>query len=126
MAPLVKVFAADHLLLARLSLLGEFDTVPAVLFRKRGGGASSSIESSARTVGLDGSIGVLRAVLGRELGLLKIALTAKGVGPAGRLGLGLWSPENSFVQVTRAGVRRLGRSVVRRVRGLRDPARALP
>jgi glycosyltransferase involved in cell wall biosynthesis len=89
--PIRKVIAADHLLLAELSLLGEFITVQKPLFFKRWGGASSSIKKIAAAIGINNRLFVTAPYFFREYFLQRIIFKCNNLSNLQKIKLAIWS-----------------------------------
>jgi glycosyltransferase involved in cell wall biosynthesis len=92
--PIKKVIAADHLVLAELSLMGEFDTIQKSLFFKRWGGASTSIKKIATAIGINDRLLVAAPYLLREYFLQRIIFKCKNLSSMQKVKLALWSLYN--------------------------------
>ena len=95
--PIRKVIAADHLLLAELSLLGEFITVQKPLFFKRWGGASRSIKKISAAIGINNRLLVTAPFLFREYSLQRIIFKCYNLSNLQKLKLAMWSFYNYLV-----------------------------
>ena len=89
--PVRKVIAADHLLLAELSLMGEFITVQKPMFFKRWGGASSSIKKIAAVIGINNRLLVTAPYLFREYFLQRIIFKCYNLSNLQKVKLAMWS-----------------------------------
>jgi hypothetical protein len=94
--PLKKIMAADHLLLAGLSLLGEFFTVEKNLMTKRSGGASSNIHNVACALQINNPFAFRYPQLVREINLQTIIFQTERLRFWERICLSLWSWSNFF------------------------------
>jgi glycosyltransferase involved in cell wall biosynthesis len=99
--PAINVLAVDHLILARLSLEGEFVTVPERLMMKRYGGASSSITSTARALDIRNPFLISFPYLIREFLLQKMIFTNEHLNWSQKLSLAIWSFWNYLSVITR-------------------------
>jgi glycosyltransferase involved in cell wall biosynthesis len=82
---------SDHLVLAELSLRGEFFTVGKTLMVKRWGGASKSIESIANTLGITNRFVIMFPYLEREFLLQKIIFQSDKLTLTEKFRLSRWS-----------------------------------
>lgn len=89
--PMRKVIAADHLLLAELSFLGEIITVQKPLFFKRWGGASRSINKIAAAIGINNRLLVTAPYLFREYFLQRIIFKCYNLSNFKKVKLAIWS-----------------------------------
>jgi len=89
--PLKKVLAIDHLLLAGLSLLGEFITVPEKLMLKRSGGCSRSLQGIAEAAHINNKLFIKFPYFVRELLLQKIIFTTSRLRFWEKITLAFWS-----------------------------------
>lgn len=89
--PMKKVIANDQLILAELSLLGEFLTVKKPLLTKRWGGASKSHSANAKAQGIQNNLLVNYPYLVRELLFQAIIWQTKNVDLFTKSSLSVWS-----------------------------------
>ncbi len=89
--PMPKIIGMDHLVLAGLTLRGEFVTIPEPLLVKRRGGASSSHRANARSIMLKNPLMICFPYLVRETYLQRMIYGSPGLSVTGRLGLSAWS-----------------------------------
>lgn len=92
--PFKNIICSDHLLLAQLSLLGEFVTIPKVLMIKRSGGTSKSIQNIAKVIGLTNNFMISFPYLIREFYFQKIIFLSNKLNMAEKINLSLWSFTN--------------------------------
>jgi len=113
--PTKNVMGGDHLLLAALSFLGDFKTLPEPLMTKRDGGSSTSFQRLARALGIRNPLLSYSPFLAREFYLQRIIFTTTELAPGTKLTLALWSAGN---YLRRLGLRtiHMGRRLVRRAR----------
>ena len=88
--PIEKILAADHLLLAELSLMGEFDTVPEVLMHKRCGGASRDLKHAAQVLNVAHQWRARHPYLFRTIRLEQIVCRAPSLTALEKCGLSMW------------------------------------
>jgi len=89
--PLQNVLCADHLLLAALSLSGEFVTSEKKLMKKRWGGMSASFKAAAQRMGITNPLMARAAYLVREGMLQRMIFTADGLSFLDKIRLSCWS-----------------------------------
>ncbi|MCK5541095.1 MAG: glycosyltransferase family 2 protein [Desulfobacterales bacterium] len=89
--PMKKVIANDHLILAELSLQGEFKTVEKKLIHKRWGGGSESHRNNARTVGINNELLIRFPYFMREILLQKIIIKTDNIFFTKKIWLSCWS-----------------------------------
>ena len=92
--PMKKVIGADHILLASLSLLGEFSTAKEILLTKRIGGASGSHKKNAKALSLDKLIFIKFPYLVREYYLQRLIHKTNKLIFMDKIRLSLWSVIN--------------------------------
>jgi glycosyltransferase involved in cell wall biosynthesis len=88
--PMKNLIANDHLVLAQLCMLGEFDTVRRPLMVKRWGGFSRSYPDIARTLNLDG-VRASMPLLVREGLLQTLLMTSRQLSLFEKATLSGWS-----------------------------------
>jgi glycosyltransferase involved in cell wall biosynthesis len=96
--PLKKVIATDHVLLAELSLQGEFVTIQEKLMAKRYGGTSKSFESIARGECITNPVLIKYSYLVREVLLQRIIFSTDKLTLREKITLACWSFSN-YVKV---------------------------
>lgn len=89
--PTEPILPWDHLLLAKLALMGAFYSIPEPLMTSGAGGASRSNGSAAQAVGLTGSFAARHPWWARELRLQLIIWQSGQLSPLGKVRLSLWS-----------------------------------
>jgi len=94
--PLKTKLAADHLLLAELSLWGEFVIIDRDLMNKRYGGASSNMHNAARALQINNPVAFRYPQLVREINLQTIIFQTERLRFWERIYLSLWSWSNFF------------------------------
>ncbi len=94
--PMQPIIAADHLVLAELSLNGHIITLSDALMTKRWGGASRSIKSIAATIGLKNQLLILFPYLMREYHLQRIIYKCNELTGVQKVKLSFWSAVNYF------------------------------
>lgn len=92
--PMQKIIGADHILLASLSLLGEFSTSKEILLTKRIGGASGSHKKNAEALSLNKLIFIKFPYLVREYYLQKLIHKTNKLIFMDKIRLSLWSAIN--------------------------------
>jgi glycosyltransferase involved in cell wall biosynthesis len=96
--PIKKLIAADHFLIADLSLSGEFVTVQKALFFKRWGGLSSDIKKSAAAIGVKNRFSIKAPYLIREYFMQRIISRSPNLSRVGKMRLAVWSACNYFTE----------------------------
>jgi len=118
--PMPNVIATDHLVLAKLCLIGEFVVVPETLMVKRWGGTSTSYANMARVMGIKSRLAVKYPMLVREAFLQRIIATTPELSVFQKLRLSCWSAANYLHVHARIaiinGVRRQGGRLLRALR----------
>ena len=99
--PLPRIVATDHLVLAGLSLKGDFVTLAEPLIVKRWGGASVSHRANARALRVQNRWLILFPYLVREWYLQRLIYRADALTASGKLSLSVWSWWNYFWQMLR-------------------------
>lgn len=89
--PMKKLIANDHLMLAELSLQGEFITSLNILLKKSWGGASLSHAHNARAQGITNSFSIKCPYLVREWELQKIIFKHSDSNIFEKIKLSVWS-----------------------------------
>lgn len=89
-----NVIATDHLMLAELCFLGEFETIQQMLFVKRQGGVSASIQQIAKTINIENEFLIRCPYLVREVLLQRLIFSTKKLKVAEKIRLSLWSITN--------------------------------
>lgn len=102
--PLPNMIAGDHVVLARLSLIGSFHTVPEILFTKRWGGTSVSYRSMARAIGVTAPSAIGLPMLWRETSLQAAIREARQLSTLERVGLSVWSWVDFFRRTRLRGI----------------------
>lgn len=98
--PLPNILSWDHLLLARLSLEGEFYTIPQTLMRSRPGGFSSKGKKSmARVQLIEGSLSEKRPWWVREIYLQQAIRDSSNLSAAEKQQLCAWSYYNYIFEI---------------------------
>lgn len=92
--PLRNILAIDHILVAELSLLGEFFTSEKRLMKKRWGGGSESLEKAARVLHITNPLVIHSVYLIREAILQKIIFTSDCLNFLEKIKLSCWSLGN--------------------------------
>ena len=95
--PMKKVVANDHLILADLSLQGEFITVKEKLVHKRYGGASTSHRNNARAQGINNELLIRFPYFVREIFLQRIIFKTGDLLLNEKVKLSRWSLWNYIV-----------------------------
>jgi glycosyltransferase involved in cell wall biosynthesis len=94
-----NVIASDHLMLAELCFLGEFETIQKMLFVKRQGGVSASIQQIAKTLNIENKFLIRCPYLVREALLQRLIFSTKKLKVAEKVRLSLWSVAN-YLKIT--------------------------
>jgi glycosyltransferase involved in cell wall biosynthesis len=89
--PLINTITGDHLVLAKLSLEGEFITIQKPFMTKRCGGTSNSVKSIARVLGITNRFVIMFPYLEREFLLQNIIFQTDKLTFIEKLRLSLWS-----------------------------------
>lgn len=98
--PLPNIISVDHLLLARLSLEGEFYTIPQKLMRSRPGGLSSkSNKTIAKAQLIEGSLSEKRPWWVREIYLQRAIRDSANLSQAEKRQLSVWSYYNYMFEI---------------------------
>jgi glycosyltransferase involved in cell wall biosynthesis len=92
--PLRNIIATDHLILAELCLLGEFETVQKMCFVKRQGGTSASIRQIAKTINIKNRLFIQCPYLVREALFQRLIFLTKKLKVADKISLSSWSLAN--------------------------------
>jgi glycosyltransferase involved in cell wall biosynthesis len=97
--PLKHIMASDHILMLKLSLLGEYYTINERLLVKRTGGASDRLKTLARTHNITNPLLINGVYFIREYEIFKM-LIASNLNLVQKLLLIAWSPLHTFVMVS--------------------------
>ena len=89
--PMKTVIASDHILLASLSLHGEFYTSKGVLFNKRDGGACESITKIVQSMLINNSLLIAFPYLLREYYFQSSLLHSNSMNSYNKIKLSIWS-----------------------------------
>lgn len=95
--PMLNIIGSDHLVVAKLALMGKIRTVPRLLSWKRTGGFSRSFAAIAQSVGMNNRLLIRFPFLTRERAFQK-AIWQFDLGFVRSLRLSLWSATHFFVQ----------------------------
>jgi glycosyltransferase involved in cell wall biosynthesis len=95
--PLRNILAIDQILLAQLSLSGEFLTSEKRLMVKRWGGGSASLKKSAQMMRITNPLFVHFAYLVRESILQRVIYTSDSLNFLGKINLSIWSWGNYLI-----------------------------
>jgi glycosyltransferase involved in cell wall biosynthesis len=97
--PLANYIGADHLLLAKMSFLGEFLTIKKQLMLKRFGGGSKNFKHNALIMGIKNDFLINHPLLVREFFLQKIVFLTTKINFISKLILSFYSFINYFLLV---------------------------
>jgi glycosyltransferase involved in cell wall biosynthesis len=92
--PMLQVIANDHLMLAQLSLEGEYFTIQEPLITKRQGGMSATLKTIAAGEKINNPFFITVPFLIREILLQKIIYHSKNISTPKKIKLSIWSIGN--------------------------------